>query len=77
MERLIQPKLKFFVTRVYINTGFSGDAFERIVDKAVHDARGLWRNTGVGMYLLQHFVDVIEYDSGNGKNSIVNWDVVT
>jgi len=39
-------------------TGFSGDALEQIVDETVHDAHGLRRHTGVGMYLFQYFVDV-------------------
>jgi len=38
--------------------GLGGDAFENIVDEAVHDAHGLGRDAGVGMYLFQHFVDV-------------------
>jgi len=39
-------------------TGFGGDAFEQIVDETVHDAHGLGGNTGVGVYLFQHFVNV-------------------
>jgi len=39
-------------------TGLGGDALEQIVDETVHDAHGLGRNTGVGMHLLQHFVNV-------------------
>lgn len=35
-----------------------GDALENVVDEAVHDAHRLARNTGVGMHLLQHLVDV-------------------
>ena len=35
-----------------------GDALEDIVDKAVHDGHGLAGDTGVGVHLLQHFVDV-------------------
>ena len=32
--------------------------FEDVIDERVHDAHGLWRYTGVGMNLLQHFVDI-------------------
>lgn len=35
-----------------------GDAFEDVVDEAVHDAHGFGGDTGVGVDLLQHFVDV-------------------
>ena len=35
-----------------------GDALEDVVDKRIHDAHCLARDTGVGMYLLQHLVDV-------------------
>ena len=37
---------------------FSSDTFEDIVDEGVHDAHGLGGDTGVGMDLLQHLVDV-------------------
>ena len=40
-------------------TGCLGsNALKDIVDKAVHDGHGLAGDTSVGMYLLQHFVDV-------------------
>ena len=35
-----------------------GDTFEDIVDERVHDAHGLAGDTGVGVDLLQHLVDV-------------------
>lgn len=35
-----------------------GDALENVVDEAVHDAHRLGRDTGVGVDLLQHFVNV-------------------
>ena len=38
--------------------GFGGNAFENVVDEAVHDAHGLGADSGVGMHLFQHFVDV-------------------
>jgi hypothetical protein len=38
--------------------GLSGDSLEDIVDKAVHDGHSLAADTGVGMHLLQHLVDV-------------------
>ena len=37
---------------------FGGDALEDIVHERVHDRHGLARDTGVGVDLLQHFVDV-------------------
>ena len=36
----------------------SGDSFEDVVDKGVHDAHGLGRDTSVGVDLLQDFVNV-------------------
>ena len=38
--------------------GLSGDPLEEIIDKRVHDAHGLGGDTGVGVDLLQHLVDV-------------------
>lgn len=38
--------------------GLGGDALEDIVDKAVHDGHSLAADTGVGVHLLQHLVDV-------------------
>jgi hypothetical protein len=38
--------------------GLGGNALEDVVDKGVHDAHGLGGDTGVGVYLLQHLVDV-------------------
>lgn len=38
--------------------GLGGNAFEDVVDEAVHDAHGLRRHASVGMDLLQHLVDV-------------------
>lgn len=37
---------------------FGGDAFEDIVDEAIHDAHSLTGDTGIGMYLFQDFVDI-------------------
>lgn len=34
------------------------DPLENVVDEAVHDAHGFGGDTGVGVYLLQHLVDV-------------------
>ena len=34
------------------------DALEDVIDKRVHDAHGLAGHTSIGMYLLQHLVDV-------------------
>ena len=36
----------------------TGDAFKDVVDERVHDGHGLGRDTSVGVYLLQYFVDV-------------------
>ena len=38
--------------------GLSGDSLEDIIYKTVHDIHGFAGNTGIGMYLLQHLVDV-------------------
>lgn len=38
--------------------GLGGDALEDVVDEGVHDGHGLGGDTGVGVDLLQHFVDV-------------------
>ena len=38
--------------------GFSCDSFEDVVDERVHDRHGLGADTGVGVHLLQHFVNV-------------------
>ena len=38
--------------------GFSGNTFEDVVDERVHDAHGLGGDTGVGVDLFQHLVDV-------------------
>ncbi len=38
--------------------GLGGDALEQVVDERVHDAHGLGGDTGVGVHLLQHLVDV-------------------
>ena len=38
--------------------GLSGDSFEDVVDERVHDAHGLGGDTGVGVHLLEHLVDV-------------------
>ena len=35
-----------------------GDPLEDVIDEGVHDAHGLGRDSGVGMNLLQDFVDV-------------------
>lgn len=36
----------------------SCDSLEDVVDKAVHDGHGFAGNTGVGVHLFQHLVDV-------------------
>jgi len=38
--------------------GFRGDALEDVVDEGVHNGHGLGGDSGVGMDLLQHLVDV-------------------
>ena len=38
--------------------GLGGDSLEDVVDKAVHDGHGLAGHSGVGVHLLQDFVDV-------------------
>ena len=38
--------------------GLCGDALKQVVDKRVHDAHGLGRDTGVGVHLLEDLVDV-------------------
>ena len=38
--------------------GFGGDALEDVVHEGVHDGHGLAGDAGVGVHLLQHFVDV-------------------
>ena len=38
--------------------GLGGDPLEDVVDKGVHDAHGLGGDSGVGVDLLQHLVDV-------------------
>ena len=38
--------------------GLSSDSLKEIVDERVHDAHGLGGDTGVGVDLLQHLVDV-------------------
>ena len=38
--------------------GFGGDSLEDVVDEAVHDGHGLAGHSGVGVNLLQDFVDV-------------------
>ena len=35
-----------------------GNTLENVVDETVHDRHGLARDTGVGVHLLQHLVDV-------------------
>jgi len=37
---------------------FSGDSVEGIVNEGVHDVHGFLGDTDVGVYLLQHLVDV-------------------
>ena len=37
---------------------FSGDPLKNIVDKRVHDGHSLGADSGVGVNLLKHFVDV-------------------
>ena len=46
--------------------GFASDALEDVVDEGVHDGHGSLGDTGVRVYLLQHFVDVagVGFDSG-------------
>ena len=38
--------------------GLGGDSLEDVVDERVHDGHGLAGDSSVGMYLLQHLVDV-------------------
>jgi hypothetical protein len=38
--------------------GLGGDPGEDVVDEGVHDGHGLGGDTGVGVHLLQHLVDV-------------------
>ena len=38
--------------------GLSGDSLEDVVDKAVHDRHGFAADSGVGVNLFQHLVDV-------------------
>ena len=38
--------------------GFGGDTLEDVAHEGVHDAHGLGGDTGVGVHLLQDFVDV-------------------
>ena len=38
--------------------GFSSDALEDVIDKAVHDGHGLAGDAGVGVHLLEDLVDV-------------------
>ena len=38
--------------------GLGGDPLEDVIDEGVHDAHGLGRDSGVGINLLQDFVDV-------------------
>ena len=37
---------------------FGSDAFENVVDEAVHDAHGFAGHTSIWMYLLQNLVDI-------------------
>ena len=39
-------------------TGFAGDALKNVVDKRIHDSHRLGRNAGIGVDLLQYFVNV-------------------
>jgi hypothetical protein len=39
-------------------SGLSGDALEDVVDEGVHDGHTLLADTGVGVDLLEHLVDV-------------------
>lgn len=38
--------------------GLGGDALEDVVHEGVHDGHGLAGDAGIGVHLLQHFVDV-------------------
>ena len=38
--------------------GFGRDVFKDIVDKRVHDTHGFAGDTGVGVHLFRHFVDI-------------------
>ena len=38
--------------------GLGGNSLKQIIDKGVHDGHGLGGDTGVGVHLLQHLVDV-------------------
>ena len=44
---------------------FSGNAVKGVVDEGVHDVHGLLGDANVGVYLLEHLVDV----NGEGLNS--------
>ncbi|KAF4527836.1 hypothetical protein B566_EDAN014637 [Ephemera danica] len=46
------------VSDVGQTAGFGGDTLEDVVDESVHDAHGLAGDSGVGVDLLQHLVDV-------------------
>lgn len=37
---------------------FGSDSFKNIINKTVHDTHGLTGNSGIGMYLFKHFVNV-------------------
>ena len=43
---------------LYKTRRFGRDALEDVVDKGIHYGHGLEGDTGVGMHLLQHLVDV-------------------
>lgn len=39
-------------------SGFAGEALEQVVDEGVHHAHAALGDTGVGVHLLEHLVDV-------------------
>ena len=47
-----------------------GDPLEDVIDEGVHDAHGLGRDSGVGMNLLQDFVDVSSITLFSGSSSL-------
>ena len=47
-----------FLVVVSQTGGFGRNALKDVVHEGVHDAHGLARDTGVGVNLLQHLVDV-------------------
>ena len=53
--------------------GLAADLLEQIVDEAVHDGHGSLGNTGFGMHLLEHSVDVHTVGLGTVLGSDFSW----